>query len=195
MLLRFIGTVGAGAITTLPIPIAHAIEPPPPAYQLAAYSEGVPSTVLYAVALQESGVRLASGTRPWPWTLNVAGEGHFFRDRHSACSALTLAIASVGAKRVDVGIGQINLGWNGLHFANPCDALDPYQNLQVTARLLRTHFESTGDWVAAAGRYHRPAGGAPAANYRLAFARHVSRVMNVPSKDVSQALGILWVSK
>ncbi|EPN54883.1 hypothetical protein A235_38756, partial [Pseudomonas syringae pv. actinidiae ICMP 19079] len=30
-----------------------------------------------------------------------------------------------------------------------------------------------------AGRYHRPAGGAPAANYRKAFAKHLSRVTGI----------------
>jgi hypothetical protein len=38
--------------------VAQAQEVPPPAYQLAAQRAGMPSTVLYAVALQESGIRL-----------------------------------------------------------------------------------------------------------------------------------------
>ncbi|HCF3186005.1 TPA: lytic transglycosylase domain-containing protein, partial [Pseudomonas aeruginosa] len=46
-------------------------EVPPPAYQLAAQQAGVPSPVLYAVALQESGARLRGRLIPWPWTLNV----------------------------------------------------------------------------------------------------------------------------
>ncbi|MFZ3118195.1 MAG: lytic transglycosylase domain-containing protein, partial [Variovorax sp.] len=37
---------------------AQAGEIPPPAYQVAAQRAGIPSTVLYAVALQESGTRV-----------------------------------------------------------------------------------------------------------------------------------------
>jgi hypothetical protein len=42
---------------------------------------GVPSTLLYAVALAESG-RVVGGlrtARPWPWTLNLAGQGRAVR--------------------------------------------------------------------------------------------------------------------
>ena len=52
----------------------HAQEVPPPAYQLAAQRAGIPSTVLYAVALQESGLRRNGRIVPWPWSLNVAGQ-------------------------------------------------------------------------------------------------------------------------
>ena len=43
-------------------PAAPAQEVPPPAYQLAAQQAGVPSPVLYAVALQESGAMLRCET-------------------------------------------------------------------------------------------------------------------------------------
>src|SRR3546814_5438961 len=46
----------------------------PPAYQLAAQRAGIPSAVLYAVALQESGIRRNGRIVPWPWSLNVAGQ-------------------------------------------------------------------------------------------------------------------------
>jgi hypothetical protein len=59
----------------------------------------------------------------------------------------------------------------------PCDALDPYRNLAVTAALLREHHTVTGDWVLAAGRYHRPAGGAPAARYRAGFSRQLEGLL------------------
>ena len=48
---------------------ALAQEVPPPAYQLAAQRAGIPSTVLYAVALQESGIRRNGRLVPWPWSL------------------------------------------------------------------------------------------------------------------------------
>jgi hypothetical protein len=45
----------------------------PPAYEIAVRGSRVPAALLYAVALQESGMRWSGRFVPWPWTLNVAG--------------------------------------------------------------------------------------------------------------------------
>jgi len=161
----------------------------PAAYQVAAQQEGVPPAVLYALALTESGVRLKQGLRPWPWTLNIAGKGYYFRNRQAACVALVQAIARHGAKRVDVGLGQINLGWHAGLFGRPCDALQPQRNLRHAARLLRAHFEHSGDWRVAAARYHRPAGGLPAQHYRKTFTRQLAQVLQVSEDLLPTVLG------
>ena len=70
------------------VPIASAQEVPPPAYQLAAQRAGIPSPVLFAVALQESGARLHGRLIPWPWTLNVAGQAERYATRAEACAGL-----------------------------------------------------------------------------------------------------------
>ncbi|MFJ5299209.1 lytic transglycosylase domain-containing protein [Pseudomonas sp. NPDC088368] len=166
----------------LVMPYALAAELPPPAYQLAAYSAGIPSEVLYSVALQESGTYLRGHKGqlvPWPWTLNVAGASYRFATRADACSALLIAIAEVGPKRVDSGLGQINIGWNGHRFNDPCDSLNPYKNLSVASQILAEQHSAGGDWFAAAGRYHHPAGGVAAARYRKLFAKHLSRVTGI----------------
>lgn len=155
----------------------QADDPPPPAYQLAAHNADIPSVVLFAIALQESGIRVRGRLLPWPWTLNIAGTPYRFATRQAACHALLQALARQEAKRVDVGLGQTNLGYHGKRFASPCEALDPYRNLAVTAALLQEHYVATGDWVSAAGRYHRPAGGIPAARYRAGFSRQVKRLL------------------
>ncbi|MBT2298201.1 MULTISPECIES: lytic transglycosylase [Pseudomonas] len=155
----------------------QANELPPPAYQLAAQDADIPSTVLFAITLQESGIRARGRLLPWPWTLNIAGTPYRFATRPEACQALLEALSHHDAKRVDVGLGQTNLGYHGQRFASPCDALDPYRNLAVTAELLREHHAATGDWVLAAGRYHRPAGGAPAARYRAGFSQQLERLL------------------
>ncbi|KAF0804380.1 transglycosylase SLT domain-containing protein [Alloalcanivorax xenomutans] len=151
----------------------HAV---PPAYTAAALRHAVPPTVLYALAHTESGTSLNVGKRPWPWTLNVAGRGYRYPNRNQACQALNRALKNT--KVIDVGLGQLNIRWNpdlfgnNGRFANPCDALDPYDNLDATAALLRQRHNdggSNGDWGRAAGRYHRPAGGEPARRYRRAF--------------------------
>lgn len=82
-----------------------------------------------------------------------------------------LAIHSVLGRR-----GHFNVGHR---YSSPCEGLDPYKNLSVTAQILAEHKAKGGDWITAAGRYHRPAGGKPAARYRLAFAKHLSRVTGI----------------
>ncbi|EKB4873216.1 TPA: lytic transglycosylase domain-containing protein [Citrobacter farmeri] len=155
---------------------AVAQEIPPPAYQLAARQAGIPSVVLYAVALQESGMRRNGRVVPWPWSLNVAGESQRFATRVEACAGLQLALRQVPPTRVDAGLGQINLGYQKHRYGRPCDLLDPYANLAIAAQILREQHTPGEDWLLAIGRYHRPAGGAPAARYRRSVAQHLERV-------------------
>ena len=152
---------------------------PPPAYQLAAARAGIPASVLFAIALQESGTPLHGRLMPWPWTLNVAGTPQRFASRDEACAALRLELTRHDPKRIDVGLGQTNLGYHPDRYPSACHALDPRANLAVTAELLRAYYADVGDWVVAAGRYHRPAGGAPAARYRTQFSRHWQRIQAI----------------
>jgi soluble lytic murein transglycosylase-like protein len=147
---------------------AQAQEVPPPAYQLAAQRAGIPSTVLYAVALQESGIRRNGRIVPWPWSLNVAGQSRRYATRADACAGLQRAMRSTPHTRIDAGLGQINLGYHQQRYATACDLLDPYRNLAIAAEILREQH--------AIGRYHRPAGGEPAARYRRSVSRHLARV-------------------
>lgn len=147
----------------------------PSAYQLIAAAHRVPATVLYAVATQESNRKQKSGLyRPWPWTLNVAGQGYYYNSRQTACTALHIALKAHGPKRIDVGIAQVNLGWNPNAFKSPCDGLDPYANLNVAAKLLRKHYLSSGSWTTATGLYHHPAGGSIAAQYQNSVERRLA---------------------
>ncbi|MDQ7914244.1 transglycosylase SLT domain-containing protein [Pseudomonas sp. 102515] len=149
---------------------------PPPAYQLAAQHAGVPSLVLYAIALQESGRRWQGRSVPWPWTLNVAGEAKRFANRHTACSGLVKAMDSTPDRKIDVGLGQINLGYHRHRVTHPCDLVDPYQNLAIAAAILVEQRAAAPDWPAAIGRYHRPAGGALAARYQRLVQAHLDRL-------------------
>ncbi|HFX2226669.1 lytic transglycosylase domain-containing protein [Pseudomonas aeruginosa] len=167
--------------------IAQAAVDPPPAYKQIALPKGVPAEVLYSVALTESKVLLRGEYVPWPWTLNVAGKSYYYATRTAACTALLAAINLYGAKSVDSGLGQVNIGWNGHRFSSPCESLDPYKNLDATSDILieqrdALYASAPGrpvDWIQVAGRYHRPAGGAPAAKYRRTVSRHLSQVLGV----------------
>ncbi|ERW09702.1 hypothetical protein Q036_06371, partial [Pseudomonas aeruginosa BWHPSA023] len=61
-------------------------------------------------------------------------------------------------------------------FTGACDLLDPYRNLAVAAEILKEQHTPGEDWLLAIGRYHRPAGGEPAARYRRSVSRHLARV-------------------
>ena len=155
---------------------ALAQEVPPPAYQLAAKRAGIPSTVLYAVALQESGIRRNGRIVPWPWSLNVAGQSRRFATRAEACSGLQQAMRTTPHTRIDAGLGQINLGYHKHRVTSACDVLDPYRNLAIASEILKEQHSPGEDWLLAIGRYHRPAGGEPAARYRRSVSRHLARV-------------------
>ncbi|MBA0231482.1 transglycosylase SLT domain-containing protein [Stenotrophomonas maltophilia] len=166
----------------------HAQEVPPPAYQLAAQRAGIPSTVLYAVALQESGVRRNGRIVPWPWSLNVAGQSHRYATRADACAGLQQAIRATPHTRIDAGLGQINLGYHQQRYSTACDLLDPYRNLAIAAEILHEQHPPGEDWLLAIGRYHRPAGGEPAARYRRSVSRHLARVQGArPTTAASTA--------
>ncbi len=161
--------------------------PPPPAYMLAAARAQMPSSVLYAVALQESGTRWRGKLVPWPWTLNVAGRPLRFASLGMACAALQSALKETPRKRIDVGLGQINLGYHPQRYRHPCDLLSPYDNLAITADILREQRLPGEDWLPAIGRYHRPAGGAAAQQYRRSVSRHLLRVQQAQQAQPKQA--------
>jgi integrating conjugative element protein (TIGR03765 family) len=87
------------------------------------------------------------------------------------------ALARTPANRIDAGLGQVNLGYHAHRYEHPCDLLDPYRNLAIAAEILQEQHTPGEDWLVAIGRYHRPAGGAPAARYRRSVHRHLTRVL------------------
>lgn len=129
----------------------------PSGYVAVARAERVPPDMLFALACAESGRPLPDGRNlPWPWVLNVAGDGQFFATRSAAYRALTAVLTR--STNVDVGLGQINWHWHGQRFADAWQALDPYVNLRTAARLLREQFDrcACNDWWLAVERYHAP---------------------------------------
>src|SRR5690606_35839183 len=115
---------------------------------------------------------------PWPWSLNVAGQSRRFATRTDACAALQQAMRSTPHTRIDAGLGQITLGYHKQRYARACDLLDPYRNLAIAAEILKEQHAPGEDWLLAIGRYHRPAGGAPAARYRRSVHRHLTRELD-----------------
>lgn len=178
----------------------------PEGYVRVAQAHNVPAESLYSVSLQESSRRLPQGERPWPWTLNVAGRGYRYKTRLEAWQALQVFIKTNSLKRIDVGIAQVNLGWNGQRFSSTWEALDPYKNLNAAATILRECWDrKPGSWLDAAGCYHHPAGGAPAARYRAFVETKLAQLQSSPHLPAATAVeqtasasvpdtGLVWIN-
>ena len=178
MSLRISGLV-AIAVLLLTAPTAFAASSVPIAYHRVAAAHGIPSAVFYAVALAESGKSIdrCRAGRPWPWTLNVEGEGRYFETRQAALEALRVAIES-GRVSVDIGVMQVNWKYHANALGSMEAALDPYRNLDVAAGILVDCYRKRGDWWAAVGCYHAP-------NHRRRAVRYRERVKAIWSKLVS----------
>lgn len=154
----------------------------PQGYRYIAEIEGVPASVLYAVALTESGITLESRKHhPWPWSLNVEGRPFRYRTRIETWRALNALLAK-GVTRVDIGLMQVNWAYHRNALGDPWKALDPYHNLQVGAAILRAQFLVTGDWWQAVGRYHAPNHAERAYRYR---SRVVTWYRQIASEDTA----------
>lgn len=115
----------------------------------------LPAGLLNAVAMVESGrVDPRSGTvQPWPWTINVAGQGYFFPTK--ALAVATVAdLQALGVQSIDVGCMQINLMYHPAAFRSLDQAFDPQANARYAARFLTLLYDHSGDWTQAVAAYH-----------------------------------------
>ncbi len=129
----------------------------PAGYRQIAGESGVPASLLYALALTESGrpVGPGGGLRPWPWTLNVNGKGYRFETREAAWATLEDFLAQ-GQRSIDIGLMQINWKYHADRLKNAYLTLDPYTNLRVAAGIFRDCYRVREDWWSAVGCYHAP---------------------------------------
>lgn len=144
----------------------------------------LPTDLLYAICLQESGFTRKSGTyAPWPWTLNIGGQGRRYDTHGDALKALLEHISSHADIRtkymVDVGMCQINLYWhrqylrldeNGLR-----ELLLPQQNAAYAARYLNNLWRETNSLSVATGLYHSR-NPTRAAHYRYRVSEQIKEI-------------------
>lgn len=114
----------------------------------------LPENLLYAIAKTESGRRVEGVVRPWPWTvgLNAGGvlDGHFFE---TSTAAVRYA-RSLSMRNFDVGICQVSNLYHRKRFASLEAMIEPSNNIEFAARLLRENYEATKSWILAIARYH-----------------------------------------
>jgi Transglycosylase SLT domain len=143
--LAFAGEAAAGPVDELCGVLARQAE----------RAEGIPSGLVHAVALAESGRWLEGErtTRPWPWTV-TSGSDSFYLPSRSAALQKIHELQSEGRSNIDVGCMQVNLGYHGHEFASVAEALEPARNVAYAARFLKRLRDETESWSWATARYH-----------------------------------------
>jgi hypothetical protein len=119
------------------------------AARAAAKQAGVPYDVLLAISVVETGRDL----RPWPWTVNLGGEGHWL-DSKAEAEVLVQTALDEGRTNIDIGCFQLNLRWHASAFSSIEEMLDPDRNALYAAGYLAEMHARTGDWTQAAAAYH-----------------------------------------
>ena len=150
----------------------------------AAVRSGVPESILLAITLTETGRESGGLLRPWPWTINNAGEGHWFATAQEA-EVYAARAAAEGKTNFDIGCFQLNHRWHSAAFASAGDMLDPLANALYAGRLLADHYGRAGDWSVAAGAYHS-ATPEFADRYRARFDEILAGLAEVPDAEPRQ---------
>ena len=114
---------------------------------------GVPFDILRAITRTETGRNRQGSIVPWPWTVNFAGEGHWFDSRSEALDYLE-SHPNTDEKSFDVGCFQINFRWHGENFLSLEEMFDPSSNANYAAKFLIKLFSEFGNWSAAISAYH-----------------------------------------
>lgn len=109
----------------------------------------VPTGVLYAVGLAETGVK---GSLQ-PYALNIEGKAVFAGSAREAAVAFKAARRR-GAKLIDLGCMQVNYHYHSSHFRDVTEMLDPGRNVDYAARFLSELKERHNTWAIAVARYH-----------------------------------------
>ena len=115
----------------------------------------MPVQLVRAISTVEAG-RLDGRTHrvsPWPWTINVYGNGYFYPTKTEAMAAV-LVLQAAGIQSIDVGCMQINLMYHPQAFASLDQAFDPSVNVAYAVGFLIQLFRQTGSWPEAAAAYH-----------------------------------------
>ena len=119
----------------------------------AAQNSGIPLSVMMSIARAESGTQIEGKVLPWPWTVNVMGEGYFFASKQEVVDFSDRLIQQ-GDINFDVGCFQVNLRWHSKGFSSLEHAFDPIANAQYAADFLSDLYQEKGNWADAVAAYH-----------------------------------------
>ena len=115
----------------------------------------LPSHLLSAIALTESG-RWHAGegaNLAWPWTVMAEGRGRYLPSKAAAIDTVR-RLQARGVKNIDVGCMQVNLHYHPQAFETLEDAFDPAVNVAYAADFLVDLRQEARSWTRAVGQYH-----------------------------------------
>jgi Transglycosylase SLT domain len=115
----------------------------------ASQAQGVPIGILYAVALTETG----SDGKLSPYAMNIEGKSFLAKTQAEAILAFQEARLE-DKKLIDLGCMQINHFYHQSRFRSVHDMLDPKENVNYAAKLLKTLRKRHGSWTEAVAYYH-----------------------------------------
>lgn len=142
----------------------------------------IPQGLLHAISKAESGLKDVNGRLiPWPWTINVRGQGYFFPTKEAAIAAVQ-TLQAKGISSIDVGCMQVNLHHHPKAFQTLEDAFDPHKNVAYAARFLVSLKNEHKDWHIATAHYH-------SANpvFHVPYQRNVLRIWKKSQKASRQS--------
>lgn len=115
----------------------------------------IPMYTLHSIALRESGKyhQKYKFKVVWPWTVNVEGQGHFFKTKAEAILFVKKQILA-GKENIDVGCMQINLKHHLDAFSSLDHAFEPSNNVAYGVEFFMEKYKQTGSWHKAIANYH-----------------------------------------
>jgi hypothetical protein len=145
------------------LPISARATPPPAspaqlceaAIAAAEIEARLPEGIVAAIAVVESGRadQAAATPRPWPWTINAAGQELFFATKQEAIEAVR-TLQTRGVQSIDVGCMQVNLLSHPHAFSSLADAFDPATNTRYAAKFLNALYAASHNWQTTIAGYH-----------------------------------------
>jgi len=144
--------------------LAGAASPCEDAATAAEKAYDLPPGLMSAIGRVESGRFDPEAGRvvPWPWTIDVAGDGRQY-DTAIEVVSTTKWLRDNGIKNIDVGCFQVSLMYHPDAFATMEEAFDPPTNGRYAGQLLASLKARLGNWPDAVAAYHSadPAKGGP----------------------------------
>ncbi len=113
----------------------------------------IPNKLLQAISIVETSREGPKSKSSWPWTVNIAGRGHYFKTLKEA-RAFVQKKSKLGASSMDIGCFQINTKWHGKSFQTVDGMFDPEAGADYAASFLKTLKTEFGDWDKAVKNYH-----------------------------------------